>query len=223
MASPANEAPAAPPPSMAMPLPKEDNVHDHDDLHRINKSRRRRCRCICLLVTLGALLLLGITLLVLFLTVLRVRDPSTQLLSARFVGLQPSLNQLNFTVLLTVSVHNPNPASFSYDSGTTGIWYRGAHVGDAQVDPGHIPSKGDGVLQLELTVLTSSFMADLAQLLKDLEAGALPLDSSARIPGKVALLGVFKLKVVAYSDCHIVIGFPDMRIRSQMCHDHAKL
>ncbi|KAF7101204.1 hypothetical protein CFC21_102595 [Triticum aestivum] len=196
---------------------------DEAGLRRLRRRRRRRCICICALVTLGVLLLLGVTLLVLFLTVFRVRDPTTRLLSTRFVGLAPSLTQPNFTLLLTVAVHNPNPASFSYASGTTGLWYRGAHVGDAQVDPGRIPSKGDGVVQLEMTVLTAGFTKDMAQLIRDIEAGSLPLDASARIPGRVAVLGVLKLNVVAYSDCHIVVGFPDMEIRGQDCRDHAKL
>ncbi|XP_020152230.1 uncharacterized protein [Aegilops tauschii subsp. strangulata] len=194
---------------------------DDDDLRL--RRRRRRCRCICALVTLGVLLLLGVTLLVLFLTVLRVRDPSTRVLSARFVGPVPSLAQPNFTVQLTAAVHNPNRVSFSYASGTAELWYRGTHVGDAQVGPGCIPGRGDETVQLDMTVLTASFTKDMAQLIKDIEAGTLPLDASARIQGRVAIFGVFKLSVVAYSDCHVVVGFPNMDIRSQECHDHAKL
>jgi hypothetical protein len=169
------------------------------------------------------LLLLGVTLLALFLTVLRVRDPSTHLLSSRIVGVAPSLTQPNFTLLITASVHNPNPASFAFASGTTGLWYRGTHVGDAQVDPGSIPSKGDTVVELEMTVFTAGFTANMTQLFEDIEAGSLPLDASARIPGRVAVFGVFKINVVAYSDCHVVVGFPDMGIRGQDCRDHAKL
>lgn len=200
----------------------------NDPRHQKQRLRRRRgCLCCaCLAVTL---VLIAVVLLILFLTVLRVRDPTTRLVSTRLIGVAPRLTfptlsiQLNVTLLLTVSVHNPNPASFSYASGTTGLWYRGAHVGDAQVDPGRIPSKGDGVVQLEMTVLTAGFTKDMAQLIRDIEAGSLPLDASARIPGRVAVLGVFKLNVVAYSDCHIVVGFPDMDIRGQDCRDHAKL
>ncbi|KAI4978002.1 hypothetical protein ZWY2020_014556 [Hordeum vulgare] len=210
-------------PTHTAPSPDAKPLHDvDDDLRRRRRRRRRRC-CICALVTLGVLLLLGVTLLALFLTVLRVRDPSTRLLSARVVGPAPSLAQPNFTVLLAAAMHNPNYVSFSYASGTAGLWYRGIHVGDAQVGPGRIPGRGDETVQLELTVLTADFTKDMAQLIKDIEAGALPLDASARIPGKVAVFGVFKLNVVAYSDCHVVVGFPDMDIRGQECHDHAKL
>jgi hypothetical protein len=64
---------------------------------------------------LGVLVLLAATLAALFLTVLRVRDPTTRLVSARLVGLAP---RLSVTLLLTVAVHNPNRASFSFASGT---------------------------------------------------------------------------------------------------------
>ncbi|KAL6656439.1 hypothetical protein ACP70R_007265 [Stipagrostis hirtigluma subsp. patula] len=197
-----------------------EDLHCHvDDQQR----RRRRRRCVCLLVTLGAVLLLAVTLLVLFLTVLRVRDPTTRLVGTRLAGV-PSLVPLNVTLLLTVAVHNPNPASFSYASGDAQLRYRGALVGDAGVDAGRIPSRGDGDMELEMTLLGSSFGDELlAQLIKDVEAGAVPLDAGARIPGKVAVFGVFKLPAVAYSDCHVVFGVPEMRVRSQECHDHTKL
>ena len=176
-------------------------------------------------MSLGAAALLGVTLLVLFLTVLRVRDPTTRLVSSRVIGFTPGPDlQFNLTMLLTVDVHNPNRASFSYESGSAELWYRGVRVGVAGVDPGRIPSRGDGTMELEMTVLSSSFGAELAQLVRDMEAGAVPLDASARVPGKVGLLGgVLKLRVVAYSGCHVIFGVPEMKVRSQVCHDHTKL
>ncbi|KAF0902048.1 hypothetical protein E2562_012830 [Oryza meyeriana var. granulata] len=192
------------------------------------ETRRRRCCVICLAVTIATLVLLGVAILALSLTVFRVRDPTTRLVSVRVVGVSPNLAppspQLNVTLLLTVSVHNPNAASFSYASGNADLLYRGVHVGDAVIEAGRMPSKGDGTVQMEMTVLSSSFTGDvMAELIKDIEAGAVPFDASARIPGKVAVFGVLKLRAVAYSDCHVVFGVPEMGIRSQECHDHAKL
>lgn len=189
--------------------------------------RRRRCCVICVITTAAVLLLLAVTIVVLFLTVLRVRDPSTRLVSAQLAGFAPSLTpplQFNVTLLLTVAVHNPNPASFSFESGHAQLWYRGVLVGDADVEPGRVPSRGDGTMQMVMTVLSDSFTPDtMTELIKDLEAGAVPFDADARIPGKVGLLGFIKLHAVAYSKCHVVFGVPEMRVRSQECSDHAKL
>ncbi|KAF8682054.1 hypothetical protein HU200_045514 [Digitaria exilis] len=195
---------------------------DVDKLHRRSR-RRRRCCFACLAVSL----LLGVTLLVLFLTVLRVRDPTTRLTSSKVIGFDlgpgPGL-QFNITMLLTVDVHNPNRASFSYESGSAELWYRGVLVAVAGVDPGRIPSRGDGDMELTMQVLSGSFGAELPQLAKDMASGAVPLDASARVPGKVGLLGgVLKLRAVAYSDCHVIFGVPEMEVRSQVCQDHTKL
>ncbi|CAN6362093.1 unnamed protein product [Urochloa humidicola] len=191
--------------------------------------KSRRCACVCLVVTLASL---AITLLVLFLTVLKVRDPTTRLVSTRLAGVAPRLRtfptislQLNVTLLLTVSVHNPNPASFTYDSGGhTDLLYRGAHVGDAEIDPGRIPSRGDGEVKLALTVQADRLAADLAQLVADVESGAVAMEASTRIPGRVSILGgLIKRHAVAYSDCSFVLGVADMKVRSQQCHDRTKL
>ncbi|KAL6642007.1 hypothetical protein ACP70R_020188 [Stipagrostis hirtigluma subsp. patula] len=191
--------------------------------------RRRRCLCVCLLVTLAVLLALAVTALVLSLTVLRVRDPTTRLVSTRLAGVAPRLTfpavslQLNVTLLLTVAVHNPNPASFSYMSGHTDLTYRGAKVGEAEIDPGRIPSKGDGEVRLALTVQADRLAADLAQLVADVESGAVPMEASTRIPGRVTILGVFKRHAVAYSECKFVFGVAELKVRSQECQDHTKL
>lgn len=204
-----------------------------DDIHREKQRLRRRRGCLCCACLLVTLVLLGVVLLILFLTVLRVRDPKTRLVSAKLVGLAPRLTfpalsiQLNVTVLLTVSVHNPNPASFTFLSGGhTDLTYRGVHVGDAEIDPGRIPSKGDGEVKMALTLQADKFVSSggaMAQLISDVEAGSLPVDASTRIPGRVAVFGVFKRHAVAYSDCSFVFGIAEMGVRSQQCSDHTKL
>ncbi|KAL6643699.1 hypothetical protein ACP70R_018465 [Stipagrostis hirtigluma subsp. patula] len=192
-------------------------------------SPRRRCLCICLLVTLAVLRALAVTVLVLSLTVLRVRDPTTRLVSTRLASVAPRLTfpavslQLNVTLLLTVAVHNPNPASFSYMFGHTDLTYRGAKVGEAEIDPGRIPSKGDGEVRLALTVQADRLAADISQLVADVESGAVPMEASTRIPGRVTILGIFKRHAVAYSDCKFVLGVPELKVRSQECQDHTKL
>ncbi|CAN6339404.1 unnamed protein product [Urochloa humidicola] len=215
---PTHAAPSAPAWPSSKPPPPEN-------------SHRRRCACVCLLVTLAVLLALAITLLVLFLTVFKVRDPTTRLVSTRLAGVAPRLTfpamslQLNVTLLLTVSVHNPNPASFTYDAGGhTDLTYRGAHVGDAEIDPGRIPSRGDGEVNLALTVQADRFAADLAQLVADVESGSVAMEASTRIPGRVSILGgLIKRHAVAYSDCSFVFGVAEMKVRSQQCHDRTKL
>jgi hypothetical protein len=191
----------------------------------------RRRRCLCLLVTLAVLVALAVTVLILSLTVFRVRDPTTRLESTRLAGVAPRVTvfptpsvQLNVTLLLTVAVHNPNAASFSYPSGHTDLTYRGGQVGSAELDPGRVPSRGDGEVRLALTVQADRLATDLPQLLADVEAGSVAMQASTRIPGRVSILGgLIKRHAVAYSDCSFVFGVPEMKVRSQECQDHTKL
>jgi hypothetical protein len=185
---------------------------------------------VCLLATLAVLLALATTLLVLFLTVLKVRNPTTRLVSTTLAGVAPRLTfpaislQLNVTLLLTVAVHNPNPASFAYGAGGhTDLTYRGARVGAAEIDPGVVPSRGDGEVRLALTLQADRFAADLARLVADVESGEVAMEASTRIPGRVTILGVFRRRAVAYSDCSFVFGVAEMKVRSQQCHDRTKL
>ncbi|XP_044946255.1 uncharacterized protein LOC123395335 [Hordeum vulgare subsp. vulgare] len=201
-----------------------------DDPRQQKQRLRRRRGCLCCACLAVTLVLLAVVLLILFLTVLRVRDPTTRLVSTRLVGVAPRLTfpalsiQLNVTLLITVSVHNPNPASFSFPSGGhTDLTYRGAHVGDAEIDPGRVPSKGDADVRLALTLQADRFAGDVAQLIADVEAGSLPIEASTRIPGRVAVFGVFKRHAVAYSDCSFVFGVAELGVRSQECRDHTKL
>uniref|UniRef100_A0ACD5XPS2 Uncharacterized protein n=1 Tax=Avena sativa TaxID=4498 RepID=A0ACD5XPS2_AVESA len=217
-------------------LPTHTTKPPVDDLHREKQQQqrlRRRRGCLCCACLLVTLVLLAVVLLILFLTVLRVRDPTTRLVSTQLVGVAPRLTfpalsiQLNVTLLLTVSVHNPNPASFSFRSGgRTDLTYRGVHVGDAEIDPGRVPSKGDADVKLALTLQADQFVSSadaMAKLISDVEAGSLPLEASTRIPGRVAVFGVFKRHAVAYSDCSFVFGIAELGVRSQQCSDHTKL
>ncbi|KAF7043361.1 hypothetical protein CFC21_052727 [Triticum aestivum] len=193
---------------------------------------RRRCRR-CLVATTAVLLALAVVLAVLFLTVLRVRDPTIRLVSTQFVGAAPRFAllptpslHLNLTLLVTVSVHNPNPASFTYaGGGHTNLSYRGAHVGDAEIDPGAVPSRGDAEVRVALTLEADRFVAagDVRQLAEDVESQAMPLDAATTVPGTVLLFGVFRRSAVAYSECRLVVAVMGMRVQSHECNSRTKL
>uniref|UniRef100_A0ACD5X0Q6 Uncharacterized protein n=1 Tax=Avena sativa TaxID=4498 RepID=A0ACD5X0Q6_AVESA len=199
----------------------------------LSAAHRQRRRRRCLLGTLGALLAIAVVLLILFLTVLRVRDPTIRLVSTELTGVAPRFAllpapslRLNVTLLLTVSVHNPNPASFAYaEGGHTDLSYRGAHVGDAEIGPGAVPSRGDAEVRLALTLQADRFLAagDARQLAEDVEGGALPLDAATRVPGTVVLFGLFRRHAVAYSECSLVFAVAEMRVQSHQCSGHTNL
>ncbi|CAM0874441.1 unnamed protein product [Alopecurus aequalis] len=196
----------------------------------LSSALRHRRRRRCVIGSLSVLLALALVLLILFLTVLRVRDPTIRLVSTEFAGVAPRFAlfpapslHLNVTLLLTVSVHNPNPASFAYaEGGHTNISYRGAHVGDAQIGPGAVPSRGDAEARVALTLQADRFLA-AGDARQDVESGTLPLDAGTRVPGTVVLFGLFRQRAVAYSECRLVFAVAEMRVQSHECSGHTKL
>nr|CAD1817445.1 unnamed protein product [Ananas comosus var. bracteatus] len=213
--APAAAAPASspPPPNPGKPRPGK---------------RGRRCRC-CLLCVAVGVAALGVLALVLALTLFRVRDPVTEIVSTRVSGIAPRVSlpaasiQLNVTLDLLVRVYNPNRAAFAHGVGRSALSYRGAAVGDAAVEPGRIPSHGTGLVRLTLTVEADRFAAQLGNLLGDVLAGQIPLDSETVIPGRVTILGFIKRHAVARSECHVDVGIPDLAVRSQNCTNKTQL
>lgn len=194
--------------------------------HHSNRRRRRLMFCGgCLLL----LLLLGVVVLVLYLTLFMPREPTTELVSTRVAGVSPRITlpavriEINVTLDLDVLVHNPNRATFDYAQGHTILRYRGTQVGDADVAPGRVPQRGDGHVHLTLRVEGDLLAADLGSLIADVLAGQLAFDSSTRIPGRLTFLGFIKHHAVAETECHVVIGVPDLRVKSQECTNETKL
>jgi Late embryogenesis abundant protein len=192
------------------------------------KSNKRRCLCACLGCGL-VILLLAILLLILALTLFRVRDPSISLTSTRLAGVAPRVTlpalslQLNITLDIIASVHNPNRASFTYQSGQTNLTYRGTQVGQATIEPGRIPNHGSGPVRLSLTVDAVQFSDNLGTLIGDVLNGTIAFDTSTMIPGRVAILGFIKHHAVARSTCHVEIGVPSMNVKSQECNSETSL
>ncbi|CAL9083706.1 unnamed protein product [Musa textilis] len=208
-----------------MKLPGENNGHlpSPTDARR-NLERRRRRRKLCCLLCLLILALLVLAAVVLALTVFRVRDPTMELVSTTVSGVSPNISlsalsvELNITLDLVVRVRNHNYAAFAHASdGHTLLLYRGAQVGEARVEPGRIPARGTELLRLALEVEVDQLAADLASLLADAASGAVAFDAKTRMPGRVTLLGFIKHHAVATSDCRMVIGVPDLSVRSQEC------
>ncbi|KAL5974890.1 hypothetical protein ACLOJK_031564 [Asimina triloba] len=192
-----------------------------------NSKLRRKLRPCCF-ATVLVLVGLAIVILVLALTVFRTRSPQTTLVSARVTGVSPRVSlpavriELNITLDLHNRIRNPNYASFRHDAGKSLIFYRGVQVGEADVEPGRIPSRGSADLRSRLTLEADNLLPEVGSLIGDIMAGEVGLDSRTRIPGRVTILGIFKRHAVATIDCHVAVGFPSLKIQRQDCKQKTK-
>ncbi|WCJ27893.1 Late embryogenesis abundant (LEA) hydroxyproline-rich glycoprotein family [Euphorbia peplus] len=188
--------------------------------------RRRRCLIIGLSI-LTLILLFFIIILVLALTVFKVKEPEIHVVSASLQGVSPRVSfpviniELNITLNITLLVHNPNYASLRHGGGKTYLYYRDKEVGDADLYPGFIPSRGSSNLLCKLNLQVDEFAGDLTGLIQDVLSGELVLETRTRIPGRVKIVGIRK-HVVAVSACSFDIAFPSMKIQDQKCKSKTK-
>ncbi|GAB4856199.1 hypothetical protein Ancab_014124 [Ancistrocladus abbreviatus] len=192
---------------------------------------QRRHRCLVVVATVLFLVLtIFIVALILALTVLRPKEPRTEIISVALEGVAPRVSfpairvELNVSLNISILVQNRNHATFRHDSGETLLQYRGNQVGDAQLDPGVIPAMGSSTMGCRLTVEADRFGSgsNLMSLLSDITEGQLPMETNTRIPGKMSFLRIFKKHVVSTSYCQIVIGIPNFKIKSQDCKQGIK-
>lgn len=186
--------------------------------------RLRRSLTICCITAAILLLVLVAVAITLAFTVFRRRHPQTTLIYTHVFGVSPSLSlpslkvQLNVSLGLLLLVRNPNYASFRHDAGESLLSYHGQPVGRADVAPGVIPARGSGKVAVQVKIgEDQGYATDLGPLVMDALAGELGVDASTTIPGRVTLLGVIKRDMVATSECHLVIGFPEMELRRREC------
>ncbi|KAK1311962.1 hypothetical protein QJS10_CPA07g01372 [Acorus calamus] len=182
----------------------------------------------CILISLTLLLLLLSISLTLAFTIYRVRDPKTQVISARVTGAVPRVTlpsvhvELNITIHVDLLMHNPNRFSLHHDPGETLMYYRGVQVGEADVAAGRIPAGGSEGVRSRLTVEAERFAAPagggLGRLVMDVMEGEMVVTTATRIGGEVRLLlGLVRRRVVAVSDCTVVVGVVEMRVRRLEC------
>ena len=192
------------------------------------KARRRRCFIVGGVILL-LLLLLFIIVLILALTVFKPKEPRTELLSATLEGISPRISfspvsiQLNIFLNLTLLVKNPNHASFKHGPGKSYLLYQGDQVGEADLCPGLIPSKGTQTLPSQLTIEVDEMATHISALISDVLQGQLVIETRTRIPGRVSFLKIFKKHAVATSDCRLAIAIPSMKIQSHECESKTKL
>ncbi|KAK7374123.1 hypothetical protein VNO80_07549 [Phaseolus coccineus] len=211
-------------------ITESQNKQDHEQVVVISQKKLKRR--LCLMVT-GALLLLLIVLvivaIILALTLFKTKDPRTQLVAATLEGINPRVTfpdidiQINVTLDLKVQVENRNRASFKHEGGKSVLLYKGKEVGETDIYPGLIPSRGSSILSCRLTLQADELASNLTTFLGDVMGGDISMDTVTRIPGKITFLGFIKKHIVAKSFCQFTVSIPNFKITNQNCKNKAKL
>lgn len=207
----------------------QEQKHDQEQVVLIPNKKRRHCCVISTAIVLLLLVVLVTVSLVLALTVFKTKDPRTKLVSASLEGISPRVTfpainiQLNVTLDLKILVENRNYAKFKHQEGTSFLLYEGKEVGETEIFPGLIPARGSATLPCRLTLQTDKLASNVTGLIGDLMGGEISMEAVTQVPGRVTFLGIIKKHIVAKSRCQFTFGFPDLKIKSQVCKNKAKL
>ncbi|XP_043717862.1 uncharacterized protein LOC122665792 [Telopea speciosissima] len=189
---------------------------------------RRSCALRWILIFLPIFILLLLIILILSFTVFKAKDPTTQVVSVTVDGVSPEVIlpqfkvELNITLNLQILVHNPNHASFKHGPGTTVVYYNGTQVAVGDISPGTVPATGSETFANKLNLQADRFVSEISELISDLMAGEFEVETKSTVPGRVKFLGIFHKHVVSLSDCRIVIGISNLKVRSQECNNKIK-
>lgn len=147
----------------------------------------------------------------------RVQVPTMQLLSLYSAGYPAAITSANLTLLLQVSMYNPNRAPFHVRDGSTAcLYYYGAQVGFVTVPTGSIPSQSFVTLAISLTVQGTAPLHGVP-LYGDVASGILEVSTSVTIFGKVTTLNIFTHHASVVSKCNINVSLNARGIVSYTC------
>lgn len=190
-----------------------------------DSNRKRRSICLAVLLTLTLLVILIV---VLAFTVFKPKKPVITVDSVSLLHLNLSLDaarlgvDLNLTLAVDLSVQNPNKVAFEYSDSTATVSYRGEEVGEAPIPAGRLPADGTEKMNLTLTMMADRLLSK-SELFSDVVAGGVPISTFARLSGKVKVIGIFKIGVVASSYCDLTIDVKNNSVGNQQCEYRTKL
>ncbi|XP_015084618.1 uncharacterized protein LOC107028077 [Solanum pennellii] len=188
--------------------------------------RRRRCIkcCGCCGITT---IIIGIIILILALTVFKVKDPAIRMNSIRFEGLSSLTSSsnlqtnMNITVSADISIKNPNAVSFKFNPATASLVYSDRIIAEAMLPRGSARARRTFSMNVIIMVMVEKLIV-IPRLTSDLIAGELPVSMSTNINGKVNL-GVFKKSVDIRMNCDMVVGLQRQDVKDINCERKVSL
>lgn len=103
------------------------------------------------------------------------------------------------------------------------VYYRENLVGNLNLPSSTLPAKGSVILPCPLVLQIDKFSANIGDIFQDILQGKIVMETKARMPGKITLLGLFKVNLDTISHCTLLLAFPSMVVEKQVCTLGTKL
>lgn len=180
--------------------------------------RRRRCAFWCFGCFGAAVIVLGITALVLALTLFKAKDPELTVNSLSLAGTHfavangavdddvLSVFLFNFTFEADVSIKNPNVASFRFGSSATTFFYEETTVGVAYAPAGEVGADRTVRMTVRVDVKTNAVAMRMNVTGDKLVTGVeVELRSLTEVEGRMKVWGVYKRNLEVTVGCDITL------------------
>lgn len=215
--------------NQAIPL-APSRIHPTSDeeaqTHKTTNRRRRIKLCVCISTSL--ILLIVIVIVILAFTVFKVKDPKVTTNEITITNLNTQLTQfptpqvkINMSMLVNMSIKNPNIASFKLGNSTATVYYRGVAVADAQIPPGLVKARKTTGMNVTAVVMADR-LASNSDLLTDVMKGEMNMSAYLVIPGRVKILFIKKHAEVRMN-CTIKVNISSREIQDLSCQRKVKL
>ncbi|XP_062186036.1 uncharacterized protein LOC133889579 [Phragmites australis] len=176
----------------------------------MQRLRKRRCLLCCCGCCATSVVILGIVILVLALTVFKVKDPILTMNRVTLEGVDGGLGtqqhpvSVNATLNADISIKNPNVASFRFERSETDFYYAGETVGVAYAPDGEVGADRTVRMNVTLDVLADRISPNVTAT--DLIFGQnYNLTSYTEITGRVNVLGIYKRDLDIKMNCSIML------------------
>ncbi|KAG2617987.1 uncharacterized protein LOC120664856 [Panicum virgatum] len=173
--------------------------------------KRRRCLLCCGGCCVTTAVVVGIVILVLALTVFKVKDPRMTMNNVWLTAISTgpgtgiaSTVATNATITADVSIKNPNAVAFRFSRSETDVYYKGQTISVAYVPAGSVGA--DRTMRMNVTV---DLLAD--RLMSAMNTTGLifgqqyDIDTHTEMTGRVKILGIIKKHIGIKLNCTIVI------------------
>ncbi|XP_022145906.1 late embryogenesis abundant protein At1g64065 [Momordica charantia] len=189
------------------------------------RSRRRaseRCINACCIYLFAGAAAACVAVLILGLTVVRVKTPTAKLSSVAVKNLSYGFSPNPFvdaTLIAEVTIENPNFGEFKYEENTDASFiYYGVAAGIGEVKRVSVNAKGVKRTSFSVEVKTNASVADVDYMSYDLASlKRMNMSCIAEFEGRVRLLKLFKEMKVSLLKCTMTLNFSSHAIHNLAC------
>ena len=153
-------------------------------------------------------------------TVLKVRNPKLEMISAKVMHISYSTSpsaSFNVTMIASLTIMNPNFGRFNYDNSTVNVLYGVISVGARETVGARVEARETKEIDVMVNMRSSKKLLASGNLTNDIHSGTVKLRSYAKLSGTVQLLKIVKKRKTIVMACIMNLNLTSHSIHHVQC------